>query len=154
MEIYNNLRQIDINSVRSIEPLTCIYINNDKYIFRHLVKVSYSKHNRGTDFTMVPNISNIVSIIDIANGYIEIRANSKLAGKVMDKISKDLKITPSEIMHFGIAEKYLNNLEDFAKDLNNGKFVDVKSIPNLECELDEEKKKCILRILSSIYTSS
>lgn len=139
-----------INPAKITEPMkyTCIKIGNNTYMMRIMNPSRSRTINVGTEISKVRSVNNITVIINLNNRYIEVRSDSASARKIINNIMTPL--IEKEITEVSILEKYDDSLEAFRDSLNNGKFIDVTSKPDLDIMLTKEKNELLVSTLRAL----
>ena len=148
MDSFNSVRTIDINKLTGPSECTCIKKDEGVYLTRTLIPLSSKRVSNGNTYTKVPNIRNVVSIVDINNKYIEVRASSKDADKVVRHLASRLKL--KNIYGIRVLGRYSNQIEQFKNSLLNAKFIDTTSVPDAEITLTKEESSLLASVLIAL----
>lgn len=80
--------------------------------------------------------------------YIEVRSDSVSARKIVNNIISPL--LEKEISEVSVLRRYNDSLESFRDSLNNGKFIDVTSKPDLDIMLTKENNELLVNTLKAL----
>lgn len=121
---------------------------NDCFL-RFVVKNGIRRDYYGSKSEAVVQPEIITAYIDINNGIIEVRTDSKKANKVAESFVRAINQTIS-LNHSTLLAPFGNNVENFA-DALNGKLIDATSKPELLLEnFTEEQAQAVVDILIAL----
>ncbi|MCC5909403.1 MAG: hypothetical protein JJT76_03070 [Clostridiaceae bacterium] len=140
-------RNVDIESTLP-QKYVCIKLEEGKYLLRVIVSSSYKSINTGTEVNRIRSMKNVITLIDFNNKFIEIRADYNTANIIKTHIYQQM--LNRQLSEYEILSRYSNRLENFAYDLNDGRFIRVLSIPNLNIELSSEQERLLLDIIEGL----
>lgn len=133
----NILDSLDIECIDTPTPYTCIKLENRVYLMRLIVPSGNKKYDNGVEDRKSMQHKNVVTIIDLNKGYLEVRAESKISKSVMEKLKYNLGI--SGISNIAILRHFNNSIETFKDSFENAKFINIKSIPTFDSDLTQDE---------------
>ncbi len=145
---YNVVLPIDTAQINLPVKYTCIKIGDNKYMMRIMNPTGSRTINTGKEISKIKSVNNITVIIDIDRKYIEVRSDNVSARKIINNIIAPL--IGKEIIEVSILKDYNDCLETFRNSLNNGKFVDVTSKPDLDIILTRAQNERLVNTLKAL----
>lgn len=145
---YNLLYPIDTSEINSPMKYTCIKIGNDTYMMRIMNPSGSRIVNDGRVINKIKSVNNITVIINLNEKYIEVRSDSTSAKKIINNIIGPL--LEKEITELSVLKNYNDCLETFRNSLNNGKFIDVTSKPDLDIILTKAQNELLVNTLKAL----
>lgn len=138
-EFYNKniLGSLNIECIDTPTPYTCIKLEDMVYLMRLIVPSGNKKYDNGVEDRKSRQHKNVVTIIDLNKGFLEVRAESKISKSVMEKLKFNLGI--SGISNIAILRYFDNSIETFKNSFENAKFINIKSIPSFDSELTQDE---------------
>lgn len=144
-ETFDNLIDINTDNLQSPVIYTCIKCEAYKYILRVFVPTGYKTVSNGRSNNKLPNINNVLAIIDLNKSYIEIRTNFRDAKRIKNLICSHYNI--DNVTELDVLAKFNGSIEDFKNNLYNGKFIETASIPEGDVNLTKEESEMLAGVL-------
>lgn len=145
---YNSFNNPNTSELDNPKIYSCIKVDENIYIMRVLIPSGTKTINDGFRLKRVASVRNVVLIINLRSKYIEVRANSIDAKKIIDCICRPL--INENITEVDVLGKYGGNIEDFRNSLDNGRFFDVTSIPDLNIVITGEQNELLVSVLEAL----
>lgn len=122
-------------------------IEEDVYLLRYVVKTGIIKQVTGFNVTTTPKSSIISVIVDLEDGFVELRTDPKTAKKTIQVLSTSLG-NDASLIHF---ENFTDETLERLVDELDGKLVETLSFPESEIEdISQEQVHGVIQVLESI----